>query len=126
GQPQEPYDDLGDDPQCALGTDQQTSHIGAGLIHHFPPHLDDITVREDHFESQNMIARNAIFQTVHAASIRGDIATNGRDHLATRVRDVRIAVAVLTQQLFEILVDYPWLDHGYPVLQVDLEHPVHV
>ena len=43
-QTQETYDDFGDDPQCALSADQQTSQIGTRLIHHFSPHLDDIAV----------------------------------------------------------------------------------
>jgi len=125
GQTQETYDDLGNDPQCPLRTDQQTSQVGPRLVHHFSPHLDNIAVGQDHFEPQNVITGNTVLQTVHAARIGGDITANGRDDLAARVRDIRIAVAGLAQQLLEVLVDDAWLDHCHTVLQVDVEHPVH-
>jgi hypothetical protein len=95
------------------------------MIGNTPPQLDDIAVREDDFETEDVIAGNAIFQAVHPTRVRSHIAANRRHHLTAGVGDIGVAIAIVGKVLLQVLVDHTRLDHGQTIRRIDLQDAIH-
>jgi hypothetical protein len=85
----------------------------------------DAAVRENRFESDDEVAGDAVLEAAHAAGVRGDVASHGREADAARVRWVE--QTHLGDRGSQRAGDHSRLHHREAVGHVDLQdarHPV--
>ncbi len=85
--------------------------------------MHDLAAGQHHFDSSDVIHRDAIHQGVGAAGVFGDVAADGAGLLAGGIgREVE---PEMRDMLRELQVDHPGLHYGALVLNVNLENAVH-
>ena len=77
--------DLGDDAEHALGADHDAEQIVALRIEMLAAEPDDLAVDRHHFDADDVVGREPVFEAVHAARILGDVAADRAGDLARRV-----------------------------------------
>ena len=75
----QPYGDLGDQPEGALRTDQQTGEVVPGdTLRGLTTQPDQLAGAGDHLEPQDVVAGHAVLDAADAAGVGGDVAADGR------------------------------------------------
>ena len=74
--------DFGDDAEHAFGADHDAEQIIAFGIEMLAAEPDDFALDGHHFDADDVVGREAVFQAVHAARILGDVAADRAGDLA--------------------------------------------
>ena len=117
--------DPGGDTQRPLRADESAEQVVAGRIRR--PSAPDVrhrAVRQHDLRAHDVVRREAVLQAMDAAGVLGQVAADGGDDLAGRVRGV--VVALVGDLLAHPHVDDARLDHDALVRDVylkDLAHP---
>ncbi len=87
-----------------------------------PSEPDDFSVREHHFDAQDIVGGHPVFEAMHAAGILGDIATDRARDLARRIW--RIIEALPFYLAGDREIGDARLQHDHAVIVVDLKDAV--
>ena len=113
-----------DDAQGAFGADEQLLQVDPAIV--LPKRrqsVEDAAVRQDHFQTEDQLARHPVSQHVDAAGIGGDVAAYAAGALgAERQREEH---ALFGHRVLEFGQDAACLDHRRKVVGIDLAYPVH-
>ena len=82
GQRQQAHGRFGDDTQRAFGPDHESGQVEARRVRRFAAERNDAAVVEHDLDAEDVVDGDPKRQAVRAASIVGDIATDGADLLA--------------------------------------------
>ena len=110
---------LGDDPQRAFGSDEDTEQVRSVVV---CTEGDGGPVGEHDFRGEDVVVGDAVLQGVRAACVLDDVARHGGQVRRHRVR--REAQAVRCEPLLQVGIDDAGFDAGAPVVDVDLEDPI--
>ena len=122
----EPDQHLRDDAEHPFTADHRAAQIVAvHLLAAFGlrSEPDNFAVRQDHFETQHMVGRDAIFQRVWATGVGSHIAADGTGRLAGRVR--REEQAPRLYRVGDPGVDAAGFDQRAVIAMVHRKNPVH-
>ena len=116
---------LGDDAERALRADEEVRQVVAGHVLDRPTAgPDDAAVREHDLEAEDGVAGDAVLHAAQAAGVLGQVAADGADLEAGRVRGIE--QAMLRSRTSEVGVDDAGLDDRRQVAGVDLEDAIHL
>ena len=119
----QPQRDLGDDRQRALGSHEQLRQVVADdVLHRLGAGADDLAGREHRLQRQDVAARGAVLHRARASGALRDVAAQGRDLQAGRIR--RIEQPACLDGVLQLAGEDVGLHHGEQVLAVDLEDAV--
>ena len=124
GGAQDAHGRLGDDAELALRADDQAEEVVAGAVEMRAADLDDGAVDQHHLDAEHVVGGDAVLQAMGAAGVHGDVAGDGAGELARRIG--RVEEALVRDRLADAEVGDAGLDAGGAVLEVDLEHAVHL
>ena len=114
---------LSDDADCALGADEESFQVVAGVLIGFAAELRNGTVCEDNFESGDMVYGDAIRECVRSAGIFSDVAANSAGLLA---RGIGCEVeSMLHDGLREFQIHHARLHGGAAIGDIYLEDLPH-
>ncbi len=117
--------DLGDDAERALGSDEQILHRVAGdVLHARAAEPRDPAVGQHDFERHHVVARDAVLQPAQPAGVLRDVAADGAD--AHRPGIGRIEQPVPRRRLVDRDRRDAWLRAQREVARIDVEDRVHL
>ena len=88
----ESHRDFGDDSHGSFRAHKDTAKVVAWCVWNLATEPDDLSVVQNHFDTENMISGYAVGKGVRAAGIVGNIAADGTGDLAAGVRCVKEAI----------------------------------
>ena len=109
--------DVEREPEASLRTNEGAAQIVAIALTDPAAELDDIAARQEDGHRQHVIQSDAVFETVWASGILGDVAADGARRFAGWIRSVQQSVR--RHVLVESEVHYARLDCGAAVLDVE-------
>ena len=116
------HGDLGDYPEQALGAGHHPHQIVALGIEMLAAEADDLAVHQHHFEAEQIVGGEPVFEAVHAARIFRDIAPDRAGDLARRVG--RVIKPGTLDRMGDREIGHPGLDDDAAVVVVDIEDAV--
>jgi len=119
---QNAHGDLGNHAQQALGAGHQAHQVIAMRIQMLAAETQYLAVHQHHFEAEDVVGGEAVFQAVHAARVLGHVAADGAGDLARRIGGVVEAGPL--HRLGDAKVGDPRLSADGAVLVVDLQDAV--
>ena len=120
----QPHGDLGDQPEGALGADQQRHEVVPGdALGRLAADPDELAGAGDDLEGEDVVAGDPVLHAAHPAGVGRDVAADRRPRGARGVR--RVPEAVLGAGGPQVVVDDPRLDHGEALHGVDPQHGRH-
>ena len=111
------------DAESAFRADENAEKIVAGCVESFSAEVDEGAVGEDDFEAEDVRGGEAVFETVGAAGVFGDVAADAADGLRGGVGGVEIALWEHAGGYVEIN-DAGFDDHA-GVGEIDFEDAIH-
>ena len=118
---QQPQGDLQRDAEAALRADEAADQVGPDRIEAAAAERDQRAVGEHRLEPEHVVQRHAVAEAVGAAGVEGDVAADGADRLARRIR--RVVQTERDRGGRHVEVDDARLDHGDAVDGIDFEDP---
>ena len=116
-------DGLRNDRQRALGADHHAAQVVPGALAGASAEPLHRAVGGHYLHTENVVGGDAVGQAVGSAGVLGNVPANGARLLRGRVWG--IVEAVLLYGVRQVDVDDPGLHDRQPVLDVDLNDPVH-
>jgi hypothetical protein len=113
---------LGRHAERALGADERAEQVIARRVELVAADLDHLAVGEHELQAGHVVGREAVLEAVGAARVLGDVAADRADDLARRVRRVEVRGR---HGGGHRRVGHAGLDAHPPVVEVDLEDPLH-
>ena len=107
---QQPQRDLQRDAKEPLRPDKEAGQIRPDALQAVAAELDHFAVGQHGLDAQHVVGGHAVFQTVRAAGVEGDVAADGADQLAGRVG--RIVETVRGHGAGDIQIDHARFNHG--------------
>ena len=115
--------DLRDDPDGPLAADDERDAVISREIGDLAAELNALAGRENELDAEHVIGHGAVAQRVRASGVRGDVAADGRDALARRIRgEEQTDVA---RRRGDREVRHAGLDHRDPRDRIDRNDPPH-
>ena len=114
------HDDAGDDPEGALRADEEVHQaVAGGALADSPAEFEDAAVGQHDRHPDHVVGGQAVLQAVRATGVAGDVAADGRDHLAGGVGRIHQALGRGTG--VEVAIDHARPGHRHQVGGVDLQ-----
>lgn len=116
---------LDDDPEAALGADEEPGEVVSGdALRGAAAGAEETPVREDDVEAEDVFGGDPVLDAAQAAGGGPDVAADGAHLPAGGVR--RVVQPVLVDRAGQHRVDDARLHHGDPVDGADLQDAVHL
>src|SRR5882724_12636121 len=113
-----------DDAKQTFRADEKAREIESGFVFmRAPTGADDCAIGENNFETENVIARDAVFQTTRAAGVGGDIAAEKIVRAAGRVGRIKEPAALAP--FLKSRCDHGWLNDGDKIAHIDFQNAIH-
>ena len=119
---QEAQRHLGHDRQGPFRADHHPEQVESRCVVCRPTHVNQLSVRKDRLECQDVVHRESVLEAVGATGVLGHVAANGADDLARGIR--RVVVAKRRDLAADVEVHDAWLDRDPLVGDVDGENLV--
>jgi len=114
--------DLDNDAEHAFGTGHQREQIVARRVERLAAERNDLAVRGQDLEADDVVDRETVFQAVHAAGVLGDVAADGAGDLRRRVG--RVIQAIRRGRLGDGEIAHAGLDSGGAIQGIDFKDAV--
>jgi hypothetical protein len=84
---------------------------------------DDLAIRQDHLEAEDVIGGDAVFERVRATRVHGDVPADGASGLRRRIR--RVEQTVRFYGISDPRIDAAGFDERAAVANVHRQHAIH-
>ncbi len=119
---QDAHGHLGDDAEQPLRAGHDPDQVVAGRIEMLAAEAHHLAVDQHHFEAEQVVGRQPVFQAVHPARILGDVAADRAGDLARRVG--RVIEAGRLDGMGDAEIGHPGLGDDAAVVVIDVEDAV--
>ena len=107
------------DAQSPFGPDDDPLHVEAWSVRRLPTECHDLPAGKDDLEPEDMAGRAPFGQTMGAAGVVGDVASDSASRLGGRIGSEVEPVG--SCGLGQVEIDDPCTDPGRPIVRVDVD-----